>query len=153
MLESPSRLQTNSGFTSALRDLPSFVCSVQPNRSLPLRPAPPIPRRKPCNVLRPVQHHHNSTLANNENEKSACDKLDEHPYKNLNFEERKKTCTAEDRYDNIGKSKFAFRHLANHVLHNCRRVYFRVRCAEIGRESLSIFFTAFQIIKYTIIII
>ena len=50
MLEPATRLSTGTGFTStAHRDLSSFACSVQPNR-LPLRPAPPVPRRKPSLV-------------------------------------------------------------------------------------------------------
>ncbi|KAJ8679867.1 hypothetical protein QAD02_015654, partial [Eretmocerus hayati] len=48
MLETVTRLPSGGGgggfAATALRDLTSFECSVQPNRSLPLRP-PPTPRR------------------------------------------------------------------------------------------------------------
>lgn len=94
MLEPATRLQTPTGFTSALRDIPSFNCSVQPNRSLPLRPAPPVPRRKLCAAAAPVALHqklqqqslNGITFLNEENGKSSEEKND----KQENAEKRNK---------------------------------------------------------------
>lgn len=57
MLETTSAASVMSaGFaTTALRDLPSLGCSIQPNRSLPLRPAPPVPRRSSLCQITPLQ--------------------------------------------------------------------------------------------------